>query len=475
DPPVALETAGWALIAIIALLFWRMIQLRSYDQLPGPVTITPNTTKSPHDGDPSTIDIQKATLRASVLRNLSEPGAIPGSSAIEPVTDLLEIPGISDTWYSVIIAALKSIVRTPRGSEITFDVVPSEEPGGPWTVLVRVSGAGASSEIDVGTQTGPNGIEACRAAGFWAAAVVLARSTRIASWARWDKDTSQALARFDDPARQATADLECAVAQAPSSGVLLQKLAFNYAIDGRAMDAISASARAVAAHPRYSIARYRLAVGLNMLTEHTESWNDSSLADRRRIAEQIRRAAKAMGVSDSTLSRLDSLIGGPRTGDPADDPATVFGKVADAMFVRIKQTMTWPVIITRALRRSERDVWWPPGIKKFGRDSLLHYARWTAKSLRLINNPNGREMRRVEKRAAKSWSWYQLSYNLACMSSRKGDPDTALTWLETSLERPGSWQMSDRWIDADSDLEPIRQTVRYRWLHRQLHPEQGEE
>ncbi|HEY5878235.1 MAG TPA: hypothetical protein VIU11_04960, partial [Nakamurella sp.] len=46
DPPVALETAGWALIAIIALLFWRMIQLRSYDQLPGPVTITPNTTKS---------------------------------------------------------------------------------------------------------------------------------------------------------------------------------------------------------------------------------------------------------------------------------------------------------------------------------------------------------------------------------------------------------------------------------------------
>lgn len=478
DPAIALEAAGWIAFALVVLLYWRWVEIRSFQQIPGPVVIKPNSTESPHADDAgATKPVQEAAFRAAVLRNLTEPGALPNSSAVQPITDLLELPGVAAGWWGGFVKAMVGIVRAPRGAEISFDVVPPEVKGRDWRVLVRVSDAASGAEIDVSNQTGRSGAEACRAAGYWAAAVVLDRSPRVASWASWDKDTSKALARYDESIDGSVDELEFAIAQAPASGLLLQKLALRYALGDRRLDAISASARAVAAHPRYSVARYRLAVDLNMLSTRVELWTAYPLADRRRLAQQIVRAASAMGVDKATRGQFERLADPVNSGDDPD-PRRALETMADAMFLRIKKTVRVRAVLARALRRSERAIWWPAK-EKFGRHSQVTYGRWTARSLRLARltteharRTDHRERDRVLERAGREWSWFQLSYNIACMYSRDQDADEALRWLETSLERPGSWQLSDRWLEVDPDLEFVRGTPRFTWLREQLHPEQ---
>jgi hypothetical protein len=324
DPPLVIETAGWVVLAIGALLIWRVIAKRSFGELPGPVTISLNSgaQRAATEAEIKISDAaQRAAFRVAVLRNVSEPGALPGAAAMQSLTDLLEVPGV-DSWFAPLVAALKTILAVPRGFKVSADVVPPETKDGRWVVLVRVSDLDSGKEVGVSTQTGDSDIKACRSAGYWAAAVVLSRSSRIPSWASWDSQTSTALALYDEPDPAPAACYPQALAKAPSSGVLLQKLAAEYAINERLLDSVSMSARAVAAHPRYHVACYRLADGINMLADNPGEWMEASLAERRRILGQLERALTAIRADATGLTRIsaDFRTGGWGNPDAACHP-----------------------------------------------------------------------------------------------------------------------------------------------------------
>lgn len=474
DPPLVIETAGWILLAFAALMFWRVIAKRSFGELPGPVTISLNAGSLRTAGDAEmkiAEAAQRAAFRVAVLRNVTEPGALPGATAIQTLTDLLEVPGL-DSWFAPVVNAVKTILAVPRGFKVSADVVPPESTNGRWVVLVRVTDLDSGKEVAVSTQTGDSDTRACRSAGYWAAAVVLSRSTRIPSWAGWDSQTSTALALYDEPESATPAGYVQALAKAPSSGVLLQKLAAAYALDGLLLESISMSARAVAAHPRYHVACYRLAGGINMLADRPLVWMAASLAERRRILGQLERALSAIRATTDCLASIKRATAdiegkGPPT---ADFYKAHFRGMAMAMFRRYRRDLRLLWILGRSLRRSERDIWWPRQI--VGRSSIRSLSRWTVRSALLICEAGSATVRREEVRvirgARRPSSHFQLSYNLACHFARRGDESAALTWLEASLERANSWQITDGWLDHDPDLRELRGTARYAWVAAQV-------
>lgn len=498
DPPILIATVGWVVLAFAALMFWRLTARRSFAELPGPVTISLNagSLRTASEPEARVADTaQRAAFRVAVLRNVSEPGALPGAAAIQTLTDLAELPGLNN-WFAPVVNAVKSILAIPRGFKVSADVVAPEAPGGQWIVLVRVSDLDSGREIAVSTQTGDSDIKACRSAGYWAAAVVLGRSSRIPSWAGWDSPTSTALALYDEP-ESTPAGYTRALAKAPSSGVLLQKLAAAYDLAGDLLDSVSMSARAVAAHPRYHVARYRLAGGINMLADSPQVWTSASPATRKRLLGQLTRALGAIRVAPGELAdiaRTTQESGDPAPPASAEKLTTWFHAIARGMFDRYRRDLTLRGIVGRSLRRSERDIWWSWQI--FGRGSIRSVSLWTVRSALLICDADSaakaaadapgaadaadqrrhdRDLDRVCRRAHRPSSHFQLSYNLACYYARRGVVNVALTWLETSLERANSWQITDGWLDVDPDLAPVRTTARYAWVAGQVRstPDEG--
>ena len=165
-----------------------------------------------------------------------------------------------------------------------------------WQVLVRITSKSTGQQVDVVTVGADTATSACRAAGYTTAALVLARSSRVAEWARWDKATAEAWAAYDQPQDVPLPELEAAVRRAPNSGLLLQRLAQAYDMQGRFREALSLYARAVSAHPRYPAARYRLAISLCLLADKEQverQWQRVPVSERQRITGQLKRAFRS--------------------------------------------------------------------------------------------------------------------------------------------------------------------------------------
>ena len=512
DPLLVLQLIGWLVLGVLLLGFWRLVERRSGQQQPGPVTIqftsantasTTATVKPTHSGTTTSAtaaaggsstpvtatdssdsavttdpDAQKAVFRSALLLNLTEPGAVPGANALQSLTDLAELPGVSKTWITPIVTALKTALSPSLGYTAIGEVVPPEIAGGMWIVVVRVVDDSTGSQVDVASFGALSDVRACRAAGYWAATVILGRSTRIPGWARWDIGTADALAAYQDSnLDETTSELEKAVALAPSSGILLQTLAARYDLAGRHLTALSLSARAVAAHPRYPIARYRLAASTGILAGNTDVlWVGASFAERQRVAAQLGRACKLIG-----LAKIDKgLVERIRELPSADqvEASETFRTTATCLYRLLRRDTGYWTIPFRALRRSERGAWWPAGVAKFGATGPRLRARRLVQSALLLYGATPKEIRKARDAAGKPDSLWQLSYNLSCyhcgrakMSSGAINPaevDEALDWLETALERPASGQMAGKWLDVDPDLQLIRQTARFRWIQDQL-------
>ena len=334
------------------------------------------------------------------------------------------------------------------------------EPKPPTRVLVSVS-LGSAKEFVANRQFEHEVPErAIRAAGLWAAGLILGRSTRIPSWASWNQQTAKALATAstDDPK---LTDLEEAVRAAPTSGIVLQLYGGALELEGRAFEAIAVYARAVAMHPRYLPARYRLAVSLGMASRDISKWDVVSLSDRDAILHAVRQATKRLGIQELVVDKL----AGP-------EPKRAFEELAEALLQTLEDDASWWNAVSASLRRRDRDDIWRPSAM-----SRLPWRRWKndrlrAKSARLAytrrDNPKIEAvLNDIEEAADDPLISWQLSYNLACYYAQTNEGE-ALRRLEDCLVRPDVHELTAEWVGKDPDLAPIAGHPRFKRFRVQL-------
>jgi hypothetical protein len=517
DPSLSLDAFGWVLLGMGALIFWRMIERRSAQQLPGPVTLKLSGAKPPEEDEkgeqvkgstetaepgkggegsvssptapPSTggtaekkeadeaagesdgaketsasmPDDQMIVFRTAVLQNLSEPAAIPGSKDPDPVTDLVELAGGVGKPALKLLTSLGKILTRPGGYSVTGEVIAPDEPKGTWRVLARIVDQSSADQVAVKTVSGETARRACRGAGYWAAAEILSRSTRIPSWARWNPVNASTLAAYQDEDDLET--LEDALQSDPTSGILLNRVGNEYELVERHLDALVMYARAVTAHPRYLVGCYRLAVSLGVIAADVETqWEAAALSTRERVRLQLNRACARLRIEDTA----------PRATTSGDDAAATFQRLSLRVFNRLLDDTGRGRVPWLALRRSERKARWSQLMSVTRRYGPAAKDRWMVRSARLSADPT--DLPAVQKRASNPQSWWQVSYNLACYYARQdpAQPDDAIKWLETALERAGSGQMGGAWLKKDPDLKSLHGLPRFQWVASQL-PQQEED
>jgi hypothetical protein len=477
-PPVLFQSLGWLLLGGLALVGWRKLEIRSNQQLPGPVGVTFGKSGAPSESKEGTVATdQEAAFRTALFKNVTEPAAAPGATAATPVTDLAElVTSGGAAWLKQVIETIQAIFNAPCGYQALVDVLQPDKAEGEWRVLVRVLDVPTNAQVAVKTVRGKDETAACRAAGYWVAATILERSTRVPSWASWTGDTAEALAATD--AEPDTGILERALAKAPSSGMLLHRLADQYDLVGKHAQALGLLARAITAHPGYLSARYRMAVSMGMLALDTETnWLNQPISERLRIAGEVRRACKQIGITAPDSRAL---------ADNECQP--LLWKIADQLYAKLDHDCSRRALFGRLFRRSERAAVGQLLQRLNDPFGPARRGHWLVRSARLVlgtDAANKAPLRLVdlhategledlETKAADHRSWWQLNYNLGCFYARHRDVpgaiDFALGRLEAALGRPGSEQMAGTWLLADPDLAALQQLPRFKTLTESLNP-----
>ena len=115
-----------------------------------------------------------------------------------------------------------------------------------------------------------------------------------------------------------------------SSGVLLQTLAGQYSLKGRYAEALMLSSRAVAAHPAFVTARYRMAVSASLLCEALEdTWCTLPISQREQVEDAVKRALDAIGADPIEIRDAQAAA----QGNP-DEPMR---DLAKALFTRLER------------------------------------------------------------------------------------------------------------------------------------------
>jgi hypothetical protein len=499
DFPLTIEVLGWTLLAALVLAGWRTVERRSGQQMAGPVTInagtaepgaekaatgtansikdsadtaaesvgaSSSTTEPPVGTKEDGAEAQRTMLRTALLQNIPEPTAAPGSDALSSITDLAELGGGAATALTKIAGAVVGIIKKPGGFLVTSDVIAPRSERDRWSVLIRISDQTTGEQLAVQSLSGDSASATCRAAGYWAAADILSRSSRIPGWASWSPDAAESLAAYHDADRLSSPDLEKALARAPTSGLLLNELGNRCEFAGRHLDALVLYARCVAVHPRYFVGRYRMAASLAMLLHDLEAeWFGAPMSKRVSVTGALIRVFARLKLDGSDLAEGHGVSELPGMNDPAVTEA-MLEQLTLRLLDRLESDTSRVQLLARALRRSERVIWWP---RMWSTARLFGAAardEWLVRSARAIED--ARDISKVESRALNPHSWWQLSYNLACHYARRGETERAQDWLEVALERPGSGQMADAWLEKDPDLQKLHGTPQFEWVVAQV-------
>jgi len=446
---------GWILLGALALLGWGALLGRNARQLAGPVLV--EKLSSPETYDPD--------LRIAVLENVHEPGAVPGANVLRPVTDLLGLSPAAGT-VSKIVQTVFTVIGQAYGYRVEVVVDEPDDDTAPARVLVRVkdlrSSATLAGHVEHGSDTGA----AVRAAGLWAAGFILDRSSRVPSWAAWTPATARSLGQRRD-GTPSLADLQRAVQGSPNSGVLLVELGQAHELEGQQIDALDCYARAVAAHPTYLLARYRLAAAAAMLARTmAATWLTLGPPRRDAIVDSLERACRTL--PSVAAGRAMQHVRQMAAGEGAERACLLFAK---ELLEEVEHQTSLGGILTTSLRREERDdrmdrLW------STGPSGSRQRTHWLARSARLscaclLEQDPAKQQRMLDQLAAKATqrgTWWQVGYNAACAHLLAGRPDTAITLLEECLLHPGADQLDARWLRHDPDLETIHHSPRFKRL-----------
>jgi hypothetical protein len=504
--PAAVTTVTWIALAVLVLAGYRWLEILNGRTEAGPVTVRPPEKASD-------VDLQRlADLRRHIVRNIDEPGAVPGSDTVQPVTDVLEAAG--DERGKLVAALLKLVtvifpktgyeveaifstidqahaghsIEVLRSSAASGNGSPASRPGERGaatmfsvTVMLKDARNGRSKRVIVASNASE--ATALRQAGYQAAAWVLSRSARVPSWGRWDESTSSALCRYTeslDSGSGGVRELEEAVRTAPTSGVLLALLAHRYDLEGERALALEHSLRAVALHPRYPVARYRAAISFSLLAaDRAIAW-DRSVDLFPYLRANLFAAGRVIGVRRwSPLSgelRPDEESWWRLRGDKAVRPLC---RVGDDLLQSNRHALARHSVLHHAFRRSERRYWLALVFRT--RSNVVdsgfgyHVLRAVNDSARLAvmargassatpsagSWPSRAERRRIRRVALqhRRTTW-QIDYNLACASAIEAMRAEANLEREALLargaERAGAL-VQQRWPHmSPSDVRSLR-------------------
>lgn len=430
DLPVGLDLLSWIVVLSLLLSVYRWFEIRSARGALGPVEIVVATG--------ATIP---AEFRHALVRNVPEPGAVPGSSALSQLTDLLEAAEPSG-FTGKIVKVINTILGTPSGYQVTYSTEEvhekkSKDTPDPTAAAADPPPAKASTDakkedddpkpvwamVQVLDRRNKQGLAVQRfpaaepesaaiTAGYWAAAWIIDHSSEVPSWSRFNPDTAVAFSasqRQADHGLPALDMLQIARAHAPSSGVVLVLLGQRFELADDYASALECYLRAAIVHPRYIVARYRAAAALHVIARDSSKywWSGTDEASRSAILRQL------------TLLRPDYQ---PLKKIRADVPSAVSGRfrnLAVSLVEELRGSNWTHVMLWRSLRRSERHYWlsWA----RLGAGGRLRRSlKWSCESAKqaieadLVDKDVATDAKSILKKARALNSYWQVSYNMAC-------------------------------------------------------------
>lgn len=469
--PLALAMAGWLMVAGLAIVGYRHFEIINGTDGLGPVRV-------------SGTGADAERFRTYLLWNIGEPGAVPGASALKPVTDLLGasasgVPGAA--WLERLIEAITAALAIDHGYTVEFDVVEeATDTTTGVTVTVRVHVARTGQLVGQHVVIQPTKKEAERSAAYWSAALILSRSRKVPGWAEWSKETSDSLAAYFLASDGGVAKLDRlreAVQKAPMSGLLCLELANAEAIEGHHFRTFQLALRVATIHPRYIAGRYRMALTASILAaDLTRYWNGEPKADRDAMIAALDR----FGPRAADLVRAFREAEGPAFQGVAgvDDRANQLCRFALAELERLRRDTGTLRVAGKALRQRERSYWYEllrpaRDAKGFRRQFQQSIESCTpAVKVRGGLPATTGEVALQEARVRDRGTLWLVPYNMACyfaiLSLRPGTPDgsdgdvaKAVALLETAVERPGSYQLTWAWASTDPDLDALRHDDRF--------------
>ncbi len=507
--PLALTVVGWALLGGVALLAYRLLEIRAGRGQLGPVEFAGAAADD--------------RFKSYVLRNIPEPSAVPGSSSLQTLTDLVAAAEANPaaTWLGKVVAAFLKVLDTKPGYLVSAVAI------APGTVVAEavVTKAGGSESVEVAATVGEDAkdgkdgkpkdeativvvrvssrrtgavlghtsfgapdTDPVRVAAYWAAAFIIDLSDQVPAWLRWEPEAAASVAAFyqdsDTPGPVEIEVLQRALDASPRSGQLGLELAYRYSLVGEHLEAFALELRLATLYGQFEVVRYRMAIAAAFLASDIPGqWRNASDQDRevvvaaiRRYARTVTRCSPAAETAAATLADLD------RSSEAMRSALCIW---AAAELDDLLETTTWAHLLWRGLRRSQRghalslirrtDQHPSSPLERF--HAMVETCNYTVRLRRSVVLPAARPT--ILAAADGPDVFWQVTYNCACffalLHARNGDADdaaTAFDLLERSIEQSGGHQLTAGWANADPDLQSLRDSPRFDRFVGMLPPEE---
>ncbi len=508
-PTTTLGLNGWLVVAATALLIFRWLLVLNSQNGWGPVEVHADDEQDDSKLTPED-HLRLVTIRSYLVANVPEPAAVPGTDAIIQVSELAAASAFgAQAWVKGLANFVAWALAPPTGHIIRFsyrEQAASDDDDHSSTatqsvLTLRISTRGRSRVLETKTLTGATEAEVLRAAGYWAAGWIISRANFVPQWAKWSADSGPALGRCQTCIEQGSAGhagtalnhqvhaLEQARAEAPSSGLVLVRLAEAYQQQGRLLEALVLNLDTVRLYPAYPVARYRAAAVLSTLAhDHGVRWRNAVAADDG-LTDRI---VELLQPDEEDASRLNGAVRGS-TAD--DDWFQALCEISAREFRKAGDAYRRPRMAGRTLRRSERRF----NGQRFRvaprvRDlylSAIPVSRAISVSTSSANHAPAApgtttDLNEWKEESMPPNAWAGTVYNVACALAvgscgRNLDEHerikmrkAAMSLLAEAPTRYGGEQIKAAWVEADPDLEAIRDDPglhnRYTLFIRSLDP-----
>ena len=288
-----LGRAGWIILGLLLLVWYRRLEIESADREIGPVSIEAFQMAGDAAKDDKLPAFLGQKMRDWLARaDVFEPSTVPTAANAEQLASVIANDDVPNgKWIGALINLFQRIAFPPGGVVVT----PSYEDGaGSYSISVTLKSARRGQLIVSQQFTGPDLDHAIAQASAYVAQRTLAVASVVPPWAEWPVENGTSLERYQEAReRERRADpdwpgrqrlLEAAIAANPASGLLRVELGNGEALAGDPVASVFELATAVAMFPRFLKARYRLGVTLSMLSAQIPThWVPADEQDRREI------------------------------------------------------------------------------------------------------------------------------------------------------------------------------------------------